>query len=883
MVRIKRAYLAIPESFFRGNHFYTKHTLVTKFTFRPKKRYYSNNINPSVKVFTPLNFNHNLSERVYSDNIKRFGPQIDSNACLKNTLIHVKTLQDYKIQNTPTYGSFIHFETDNPANEFGIVVSTRNFSLSKPTSFMVLLPSSEIVEVFNSKIIFTIQLMEHQVSLPQLAYTLNVFLAYYLKIQNFILDKDLIRTAYLKAALINYQTSIQLQDFSLDIYNSTKSIRNLLNLKINPFSAHSFIFACHYMMYNDPIHFRYVSSLKPSMYTILNPLLQLTTPYFLNPIVLSENIETIYNQPNEAIRRSYYNILTKSTNFQIFNILKSDENFKKLILFIKYAIVYPNPKLFNKLDEILPLKATSTLLLQLLKKLEIYNHKTNPILASGMYGLHRKDPTDLSMYPQVVADLQYSEQKAIKAENLPSALKRHKPLLQKKSYKPQFTEMINSVKYKIWDKSKIHSKVYKLTDTIAFSVTHVSLTCYRFGIFVPIPNQSPNENITIIEPIKTGNINSFPKLIPFNQYLRVNQPCIKLTFEHDLIHSDSLTSPKIKVGIDMFKKIEDIDEDWFRGKKQIHVIDSRKKMECWSSMNKLSNLLVEKEKSRIRHGLLKTFGGLNEKNNDLKRFTDYQQYPQFDDNFDDLNHHRDKSWLIENLKLLIDENFSRFCNEKKIKVLNRSITKSSENSDDYRVFKKLKIFKWYANSYDTFNFQLSSNPGDLTAYFGCLSFLSKCEISDKGYLPLGLKHYSSFTSLEFIETHLNLWQLLRYLLVEAYKLIKNEKAESWDPEELEKVTAAHFKHALGQTEGYVQIINRLNRYESLSRIKNEGALDEMMRCVVTEIHDDKILGYWIDEDLQVEIESSSNYMIGDRIICSNIVEIDPLSDKIVVK
>lgn len=57
----------------------------------------------------------------------------------------------------------------------------------------------------------------------------------------------------------------------------------------------------------------------------------------------------------------------------------------------------------------------------------------------------------------------------------------------------------------------------------------------------------------------------------------------------------------------------------------------------------------------------------------------------------------------------------------------------------------------------------------------------------------------------------------------------------------------------------------------------------MMRCVVTEIHDDKILGYWIDEDLQVEIESSSNYMIGDRIICSNIVEIDPLSDKIVVK
>lgn len=922
----------------------------------------NNNSSNNNYIFTPNNFSFNELSKSCHENIKSLTPHI-LNIDFRSTINHIRTFQSYDSNFLPNSGSLIHFKiNDSNMNNFGIILNDLSFSLSKATTFKVLLPDGRIIKIFHDQILFTIpkfikyEVMQRLINgddneintksghLAQLTYTLNVFLLFFIKITNSIVSKDLIRTVYLKNSFINYQSSLNLENFSLTLYNESKSIRNLLDIKINPFSTHILLFSCHFLIFDDPIHFR-LTNYKTSINNVLNPLTQLSTRYFNNPIILSQNLENLFNQPNDLIIKSYSEILQKSNNFQIFNILKSDENFKRLILLIKYCIVYPNEKLLNKLSNVLPINEplNSKNLFNFLKIIGIYDDNTNPILASGIYGLN--DLNDLSLSIKNVNQLQYSQNRGVPNENLPKYLQRYKPLklineVKEKELKDKFTnrnysdlfiKMIKDSRSKIWPglkslngNNKKSKKLYKLTNTIGFSVNQISLTNYQFNIFLPIPDQSPNENITIQEPIQLNdNLKSFPKLHNFNNALRINQPCIKLSFNHNLIDSASLTSPNIRIGLDIFKKIEDIDNEWFLSRSPLHLKGSKTKLDCWLALNKLSNLLIEKEKSRIRLGYLKTFGKYNESRVNLLNFRKF-----FNDNNntetvnsfinedgDDSENFilRDKDWMIENLKLLIDENLSRFCNEKGINIINRNMNKGISNSVDYRIFKKFKIFKWYANSYETFNFQLSSNPGDLTAFVGCLAFLNNFKIFinfgnkrknniERGYLPLGLKEFSSFTALNFIESHLNQWQLFRYLIIETFEVLKF-KSDDWDPHLLDKVTFEHFNKCLSQSEGYIELINRLNRYEILKKIKleNERISDgtdseisnnneeelTLMRCIITKITNEKVIGYWFEMDTEVEIEiensnSFKNITIGDRLICSKIKKIDLLNDNVIL-
>lgn len=920
---------------------------------------FSTNIVLKNKLFTPINFSFSKLSSYYNQNLSLLIDNI-KNKNFKNTIIHYNSISAF--QNSfnliPKSGSFVHFESNiiennNHENNFGIVLNDLKFSLSKYSIYKILLPNGKIIEIDSNQILFTIpefidrNLMKNLLinndnnnqtlsieTISHLTYTINVFLLYFTKISNLMLLKDLIRTLYLKDSFLNYQSSLNLLDFSQKLYNISTSLKNNLNIKSNPFGIHALLLSSHFLIYNDPIHFRFLKSNKLPIFNILNPLNQLTTKYFKNPILLSENLENIFNQPNNLIIKSYSSILKKSNEFQIYNILKNDENFKRLILLIKYSIIYSNNKILFKLSKILPIdKINSQNLYNFLINIGIYDNNSNPLLSSGIYGLNMNDPTDLSLIIKDINELQYSLNKGLPIEKLPKRLQRYQPLknlgnnieniennennekneknensksnnkILNKNYSDLLIKIIQDSKSKIWPRIKSKNKrtLYKLTETIAFSVDQESLTNYKFNIFIPFPNQSPNENITIQEPIQIeNNLTTFPKLKKFNHSLRINQPCIKLSFNHNLIDSESLTSPIIKVGLDIFKKIEIVDEEWFYNRNAVNL-KGLKKMNCWLSLNKLLNLLVEKEKTRIKFGYLKMNnenGGFMNKDNE-------------NDKNDENDLIRDKKWIIKNLKLLIDESLSRFCLDKNINIINRNMLEGISNSLDYRVFKKFKIFKWYANSYDSFSFQLSSNPDDITAFVGCLSFLSDSKYyfgknnGNNEYLPLGVKYYSSFTSLNYIETHLNQWQLFRYLLIESFEIIKNDNNNNndnkiqWDPNKLEKVTNEHFNKCLSQSEGYIELKNRMKRFKILEKIKkdisdgtnnNNFTKYSLMRCVVTKICKNKIIGYLCDFDIEVEIEidlqeniPNNNLTIGDRLICSQIIKVDPFEDILIIK
>jgi hypothetical protein len=934
------------------------------------------------KISIPNDFSFNELTNICLNNVKHLKSKVND-IDFTSDIIHVKTIQQYDSSFLPKSGSLVHFQSNNDSidsnsldisRNFGIILNDTSYSLTKPLTYQILLPDGTISQISIDQILFTLpsflnynlmkKLLPDNIhiipeNLIQLTYSLNIFLLFFAKISKNIISKDLIRTIYLKTSFINYQSSLNLELFALELYNESKSIRNLLNIKINPFGSHCLIFACHFLIYNDPIHFRFVNS-KISIYNILNPLTQLSTKYFKNPIILAENLENIYIQPNELILKSYYDILSKSNHFQIFNILKTDENFKRLILLIKYSIVYQNLKINLKLKQLLPINEETLnpkILFEFLKDIGIYDKNSNPILSSGIYGFNISNPTDLSLNIKNINELQYSERKGLTIEELPKYLKGYNPIkyigqnnnekitkdkFSNKNYSDLFINMIKDSKDKIWPKLKTRNKrkLYKLTETIAFSVDQISLTNYKFNIFIPLPTQAPNENITILEPIQiNNNIASFPKFEKFNNSLRINQPCFKITFNHNLIDSNSLTSPNIKVGLDVFKKIEEVDKEWFSNRNPSHLQGSKKKLECWLSLNKLLNMLVEKEKSRIRLGYLKTFGDSTEFNQNFlnfkKFFIDNKIQNRYNINNENLNNSnnnenlgsdlnlnlnlnidneidnyvlKDKKWIVSNLSLLIDESLSKFCNDKGINIINRSLNKEILSSIDYRVFRKFKIFKWYANSYETFNFQLSSNPGDLTAFVSCLKFLGKFKYfvnygnkmdkkQDKSYLPLGLKEFASFTSFNFIETHLNKWQLFRYLLVESFDMIEDKKGNIWDPKLLNKVTFEHFNKCISQNEGYIEIINRLNRFEILKQIEQQqkgknlvsGGTDKIfnnltiIKCIVTKITENKIYGYWFEMDIEVEIQTQfSKLTIGDRLLCSKIIEVDPLNDIVII-
>ncbi|TID31146.1 hypothetical protein CANINC_000254 [Pichia inconspicua] len=874
------------------------------------------------KIFTPVGFSTSNLIQTYTRNLNNI--EETRNISHSKIINHVKSINKFSQQNSNiNSGSLAYIKSNDIFNCFGIVLDDYKLSLSSHVSQRILLPNGEVKNCYHDEIIFAIPDFITRESMLSILHddpdifsnqvkpiieTLNVFMLLMITTINTILSKDLIRTIYLKTAFTNYQSALHISTFANQMYNESKSLRNFLNITHNPFSYYTLMMSCQFLVYNDPIHFRKVE-VKTPIFNTLNPLTQVTTSYFNNPIILSQNIENLYNQPNELIRKSYRGILERSDPFQIYNVWKTDENFKKLILLIKYAIIYPHSKLLKKLRNILPSKITISpkSLVDFLIELGIYEKGTNFILASGIYGLNSRDIDDISLMPNKMKDLQYSLYSDMKVEKIPLNLSRYNPFAPKlteervdfrKGYSEEFLDILNDVKSNIWEnKGKSRSKLYKLTDQLAFSVEQITMTEYTFNFLVPIPNQAPNENISIQEPIRvTKNLSTFPKIPRLNNALRVNQPCIKITLTHNLIDSNSLTSPRIKVGLDVFRKIELIDDQWFENRNVPHFENSRKKLDCWLSMNKLFNLIQEKEKSRIRLGLLKTFGNSDEKDEVLKTFKrNFSDNLQQDEERKDRNfsYPKDKEWVLENLRFLIDECLARFCVEKKINIASRSLITNTNKSIDFRVFKKFKIFKWYADSYDTFNFQLSSNPGDLTAYVNCLQFLGKCRIifnnwgkKQREYQPLGLEYYASFTRYEFIETHLNQWQLLRYLLVNSFEFIRDKENKKWDPRKLDVVTQDHYNKYLSQSEGYLELVNRMNRYEKLKEIEkeiNEGTDFEIIRCIVMKISKEKKIGYWIDKNIEVEIDTEKNVSIGDRLLCSEVYLCDCISDVCIVR
>ncbi|GMM28437.1 hypothetical protein DAMA08_011530 [Martiniozyma asiatica (nom. inval.)] len=724
---------------------------------------------------------------------------------------HITRL-DIPLRRDPSFGSLVTVNTIETGKiETGLVINEPLNFLSANRSYRVLLPDQSIKDVPLSKINLTIPNVinkqqftdfdeTHKVALSKLSYTLNTILLHSEKVEEEIIRQDLPRETFLHFASINSCKSFDLNSLSLKMLETSPSLNKMLNIKNLPISTYSILLASHYITMRDPIRFRIEKSCKESIFKYLTPLEMKTSESFLNPLNLVENLLVSYLHPTKNLVEKYKDLLNENGGFILYRKLRDDHLLKSIILLIRYTLVNPHYLLFKKLQPLFNEPLNYKVLKKFLIDKRLYDENDNEILSSGIYGFPKHNLTESLFTMNDINDLPLTDNiySIIKSKKLDKWKKIKNLTFGNKIENQSFTEIpdwddrkmtkltnkdtnekikilndsdklntiINTAKNELKGDLKIkHPIIYRINNRLAFSVEHLSLTEYKFNFYIPIPKYNIKESQIEKSPIditqfinSTLNSNEEPfKSIsfPHSESFRLDKikNSIKISFIHNLIDANTLNNPKITVSLDNPTKMTKVSQSWFNNEPP----QNEKSLKCWISMGKLLNLLKEKEKARIRNGFLKIGRQILSSNIDNNSI---------------YSNSNNRIWLLKSIQLLIDESLSNYCKENKIPISFRTILKNEGASEDQRIFHKLKIFKWYANSYDTFNFQFLSSGGDIMALIGCLPFLGKNEwrfndnsITEKtNFTPLGLKMFASFSDFRFFETYLNLNQLFRHLL-----------------------------------------------------------------------------------------------------------------------
>lgn len=846
----------------------------------------------------------------------------DHNGLLSRIFQHKHPLRTTLLDQHPHPGSLIKFK-----GQYGIVLGELQYMLSNRAEIPVVLPNSTLIDIPFSQIDLSIpdfingKVMEQLFEEPSdvspdklalLVYTLNVTIHESLKLRDFIQQRNSLSSSYLSMADISNQRAFHITDIVHWHLENDLKLKRML--ETSPMLINSLILSIHEEITEDPVMFR-ISPPVQSIYTPLHPMENITTKFFFNPINLMTKLNSIIG--DDDLEFKYKHILLNSNNFQLAKQYGIDQGFNNLVQLMKYTVLNPHEKLLLKIKPLFDLPSHEPFdqhwLYNFLKEKNLYddgNDTLDFINESGVFNLKSFDERDL---PVNLSNL-----------SRPDIIKNLQGL-------DRIVESFNEENEKV---EKVRQS-YKLTNDLVFSIEKISITSNKINLLIPIPKYLPQRGAKLSKAI--GNVREM------NYF-------IKLSFVHNLLNSNSIQTPQIS--IDCMKNFPKVDENWFehRNNPEFTNYDERK-LKCWTSLNKLYNFLIEWEKGRLLRGYLKI-------NHDLIR---------------------DKQWMVYNLKLVIDEQLSSYCAREGVSINFKENVKLNSSSVDKRIFQKFKLFKWIGNSYDTFNFQLTSNPNDFTAFVSCLKYLkpvinrfgkSTSGGTVGGYDSLGLKSFGCFAGAnDHLEGYMNVCNLFRHLittrntemlkplrvysdvceyhfklmasrsifnwrrvLIETLrvlntKLVKREitveeglisavKAELKD----EPTTAkADLKAGVLRLNGQVrELCNALTKYTDSASVigrrgfqkcigDEEGVMDIKMRhkrsreieglqrgetlgrCIVIDAvptTEKTFKCFCFDLDLIVDVKVSnaqSEVKVGDRLICTRVLECDKLTGSIVLE
>ncbi|KAG7918947.1 hypothetical protein KL905_003958 [Ogataea polymorpha] len=388
---------------------------------------------------------------------------------------------------------------------------------------------------------------------------------------------------------------------------------------------------------------------------------------------------------------------------------------------------------------------------------------------------------------------------------------------------------------------------YRLADGLLFSSEDDSISSTTFSFYLPVATQDINDQMCEFPIMFSQNINYAPFYSKFKKSVR-NQKALRVSFKYDMYKIETVEKPEIEIGYEYIDGYTDMVPNY---PSAAFSLFSKMDIEMKDATQRLYFLLKHKEKLRMEKGYLKSDNQAQETS----------------------------EWYVRNCIFFCEELLSQYCLEKKIPVIGRvspKLTVESEDSRSYSGF--FNLFSQNANSYQSFaDIGRAYNRGVVSAtdVVCALRYLDGFRVQvlsprNSAYAPLGAKAHACFFSPGYLESYVNNAQLMNHL----------QGRRLWNMEKL-------LFRFLGNSESLLQMRRRLHRYRVLSEL--ESRLEDefsMFRCIITEPQVSSIVqGFCHDlnVNVKIQVDADQRLMVGDRILCSQILELDPYSDRIVMK
>lgn len=394
-------------------------------------------------------------------------------------------------------------------------------------------------------------------------------------------------------------------------------------------------------------------------------------------------------------------------------------------------------------------------------------------------------------------------------------------------------------------KPKENTTIFRIDDDLAFSCVKETLTKQRFHFFLDLPRFKLSSSM-ISHPINYTQIDDsmadqLPKHRPFKTRRKNDRVVFRLSFIFDYLSAESVTEPRVEIELDKWKASRPI-PDLFLEKKRDRKTGVT--MARSIALDKLDNLLSQWEQARVEQGLLTP--------------------PQSSD-----------QTIAEKVRLMLDEYATLYCDRENVPVIHRLIDSQDVESSDRRKSTRFKIFKWYSNSYETFRGTASK---DETSYISALRYLDKPKVCTEPGGPmkqLGLRPYASFMNWDFTESYVNNLQLFNHLT--------NNRLFDFNTL-LPKI--------LANGNAMLQMRDRLKRIQVINRLDRSSFT--LLRCIIVDPPETAIIdgetiirrakAYCTDLDIIVEVETpTTKIMVGDRLICSEIVTANAITCEVCIK
>ncbi|KAG7806996.1 hypothetical protein KL921_004420 [Ogataea angusta] len=388
---------------------------------------------------------------------------------------------------------------------------------------------------------------------------------------------------------------------------------------------------------------------------------------------------------------------------------------------------------------------------------------------------------------------------------------------------------------------------YRLADRLLFSSQDDSISSTTFSFYLPVASQDINDQMCEFPIAFSQNINYAPFFSRFKKSIR-NQKALRVSFRYDMYKIETVEKPEIEIGYEYIDGYTDMAANY---PSAAFSLFTKMDMEMKDAIQRLYFLLKHKEKLRLENGYLKTEKQAQETS----------------------------EWYVRNCIFFCEELLSEYCLKKNIPLIGRVSPKLATESEDTRSYSGFfNLFSRDANSYQSFvDIGRAYNKGVVSAtdLVCALRYLDGFRVQvlsrrNSAYAPLGARAHASFFAPGYLESYINNAQLMNYL----------QGRRLWSMEKL-------LVQFLGNSESLLQMHRRLHRFRVLSELANRLEDDfSMFRCIITEPQVSSIVkGFChdLEVNVKIQVDADQKLMVGDRILCSQILELDPYSNRIIMK